>query len=566
MRHETGVSLRSRSDVARLVARASFTDFYDSPWTQSTIILVNYFTNWKDYVPFWNAIDSWRTLVKDMNRLNEINRLLKKHPDCKWLLIARDTDRGLCAAQFCMGVKDTIVGSIQFGMLIGMATGNAELVPAYLALSNNKKVSLIDESVLLMQTTADAAYENSIANDPEALGGKNSICPNPDLVNPPTKTDPFADPSGYVYEAVPSNRVEGATATAIQRVTLYDMYDEPYTEDRVWDADAFGQVNPQKTNASGEFAWDVPEGLWSVKVSKSGYDDVQTDWMEVPPEYKDVHIALVSYDKPYVQNVELTDEGIEVTFEKYVVADQLAKAFTLTVNGEAAEVAVSSIDAEKDAGDRLLVRQALVVPAQAIEGAGEVKLTVSGGLQSYAGVSVGEDLTYDVATQRGRLEAPEAATLLKGATLELAVTAAPSAAMAGRPLTAEVTGGAASVEAPEELDENGAAVLVLKGLADGEATVRLGAGGATAEVRVICVDPDVYESVRLPNAISEIDAEAFAGSGAEIVVIPDGCTSIGSRAFADCAKLKYVVLPAGTEVAIADDAFQGSAPAFLYAE
>lgn len=59
----------------------------------------------------------------------------------------------------------------------------------------------------------------------------------------------------------------------------------------------------------------------------------------------------------------------------------------------------------------------------------------------------------------------------------------------------------------------------------------------------------------LPAVLREIEAEAFAGIAADIVVVPAGCTSIGSRAFADCPNLKTVYIP--SSASIAADAFEG---------
>ena len=49
------------------------------------------------------------------------------------------------------------------------------------------------------------------------------------------------------------------------------------------------------------------------------------------------------------------------------------------------------------------------------------------------------------------------------------------------------------------------------------------------------------------------------GSSLNGVIIPDGCTSICSRAFADCTALAAVKIPASV-TEIAADAFEGSSP------
>ena len=54
-----------------------------------------------------------------------------------------------------------------------------------------------------------------------------------------------------------------------------------------------------------------------------------------------------------------------------------------------------------------------------------------------------------------------------------------------------------------------------------------------------------------------IEAEAFEGGTFQGVVIPDGCVSIGSKAFANCEQLLYVSIPV-TVKEVSDDAFMNS--------
>lgn len=85
-------------------------------------------------------------------------------------------------------------------------------------------------------------------------------------------------------------------------------------------------------------------------------------------------------------------------------------------------------------------------------------------------------------------------------------------------------------------------------------------GEANAFVRkfvtVTVVDPENLTVLSLPSRLGKIGEEAFTGISANVVVIPEGCTSIGKRAFANCGELVEVVIP-GTVTDIADDAFEG---------
>ena len=62
--------------------------------------------------------------------------------------------------------------------------------------------------------------------------------------------------------------------------------------------------------------------------------------------------------------------------------------------------------------------------------------------------------------------------------------------------------------------------------------------------------------MKLPAMLKTIEAEAFAGGAFECVIVPDGCTGIGAKAFAGCTNLIYVRIPASV-TSIAPDAFDG---------
>lgn len=69
--------------------------------------------------------------------------------------------------------------------------------------------------------------------------------------------------------------------------------------------------------------------------------------------------------------------------------------------------------------------------------------------------------------------------------------------------------------------------------------------------------------VILPDNLTEIEEEAFYGSSAEIVMIPENCAKIGQRAFAECSHLREVHIPENT-TQIAYDAFENSENVTLF--
>lgn len=96
---------------------------------------------------------------------------------------------------------------------------------------------------------------------------------------------------------------------------------------------------------------------------------------------------------------------------------------------------------------------------------------------------------------------------------------------------------------------------MIRAVAPGTATITVTArnSGKTAKFTVTVTEA---VTLNLPAALTAVSEEAFIGVSASEVVIPEGCTSIGARAFADCANLESVTIPASV-TDIAEDAFSG---------
>lgn len=209
------------------------------------------------------------------------------------------------------------------------------------------------------------------------------------------------DPSGYIFEAVPSNRVEGAT------VTLYHL-DESANTAVLTDADYFGvEPNPQTTGADGRYQWFVPLGWWRVMAAKEGYESADTGtsgsyglnaeqkengnyYMPVLPVQLDVNIPLVSYAAPTVTSVSATTDGVFVTFSKYMDESTLTAAnFTLSVGGATVTPTVMCENSEAGvASDGTSQNFSSIVKLtySGMESGQTVGVTVDTGVRSYAGV------------------------------------------------------------------------------------------------------------------------------------------------------------------------------------
>ena len=76
-------------------------------------------------------------------------------------------------------------------------------------------------------------------------------------------------------------------------------------------------------------------------------------------------------------------------------------------------------------------------------------------------------------------------------------------------------------------------------------------------------DPNAV--LKLPANLTVVGDDAFEGSAAQGVVLPESCNAIGSRAFANCKNLVEIHLPNGIR-SIADDAFRGSDAVVFYCQ
>ena len=107
------------------------------------------------------------------------------------------------------------------------------------------------------------------------------------LLTLPESPNYVIDPSGTIMNSVTSKALSGA------QVTVY--FKDANGNEKVWNADDYSQLNPVLTSVNGEYAWDVPEGLWKVKVSKEGYVSSESDWLPVAPVQTGIDFKLVPH-------------------------------------------------------------------------------------------------------------------------------------------------------------------------------------------------------------------------------------------------------------------------------
>ena len=190
------------------------------------------------------------------------------------------------------------------------------------------------------------------------------------------------DPSGYVYEAVESNRLQGVTATA------YYKADESSTA-QVWDASEWSQVNPLITDTNGCYAWDVPEGFWQVKYEKEGYTTTYSEWLPVPPPQTQVNIGMVSVAAPEIVFANNYVTYVELGFDKYMDVSSVTKDNLVLKDkaGANTEFSVTAVDSHESPDGKTLAKVFKLIPVVS-DNMAPCTLDVKTAVKSYADIAL----------------------------------------------------------------------------------------------------------------------------------------------------------------------------------
>ncbi|MBR4862128.1 MAG: chitobiase/beta-hexosaminidase C-terminal domain-containing protein, partial [Firmicutes bacterium] len=393
-----------------------------------------------------------------------------------------------------------------------------------------------DVEVKCLEASADSDVVDQECKDPDGGGGEGSESGSAgdgnDEPQYPIAANPTIDPAGYVYEAVASNRIEGATAK---------IYYEKNNAEVYWsEAEDYGEVNPQITDRDGRFAWMTPIGNWRVKVEKDGYlpadskHDPAADedgWLPVPPPQMDVNIAMISTAAPAVLSAGASSEGIRVVFSQYMdIAHFDEGIVTVTQNGQPISVEINFEDAEVSPTDENVsygrVMKLTRTDGESFLGDG-IEVTVDGSAQNYAGNTLGS--TY-------HSEAMAAAQLVGslahsysnryvtdiGKTEQLAVQVLDTQGkpMAGVSVSAKQKyGGTITINETAVSDANGTAVFTVKGISAGDDILLFEAGIIRTEMNTR-VSPLGNKAPQKPEA--NISDYAVIEKGTQLILTHPG--------------------------------------------
>ena len=304
---------------------------------------------------------------------------------------------------------------------------------------------------------------------------------------------PLIDPSGFVYEAVESNRLEGVTATIYYKKTVEDMYGETHEEEVKWNAEEYAQKNPLFTDENGMYQWDVPQGMWQVRLSKNGYEPAQSEWLPVPPPQLDVNIGMTQLRQPEVEMVHAYKDGVVINFDKYMRPATLnSDNITVTQNGKTIAGSIELLNGEQ-AGEETFASKIRFVPDAEMTDK-PVTLTAKRNVESYAGVQMNNDYTqtFDIERHVRVIAVDSVVNVGYGDSRQLTVQALPADIAGGKmlyvissaPIIADVD------ETAVTLDKHGKANLEIYGNLPGAATLTFAVGGfdLSSRTKVLVVD------------------------------------------------------------------------------
>ena len=279
------------------------------------------------------------------------------------------------------------------------------------------------------------------------------------------------DPSGYVYEAVKSSRLEDVTAEVWYSASADGAGAVP------WDAESYEQVNPQPTDGDGVFGWYTPVGFYQVRFTKAGYEEARTEWMAVPPVRTGLEIGLRTTEKPQVESVRAYTDCVELTFSQYMDASDASLA-ELTATGLGEDCTFEWVGPEEGADGRQVAKALRIKSAKALETGSTVELSLAGAV-NYAGIPMDgwNSGQLAVATRAAelKLNVEQGYSLVTGQSCEVSayVRDASGQPLAGQLVVANVGSsvvaglGGGLETANAETDANGVARFALSGEAPG---------------------------------------------------------------------------------------------------
>lgn len=360
---------------------------------------------------------------------------------------------------------------------------------------------------------------------------------NPCVCVPKPQKNPIHDPSGFVYEGVSSNRLQGVMATCYYKEMVEDMYGDMHENIVLWNAEDYAQKNPLFTDENGMYQWDVPQGLWQVRFEKEGYVPTQSEWLPVPPPQMDVNIAMVQISQPEVIGARAYDDGVEIEFSKYMDIESLNKdnvylklikdGKSVLVNDAAIEMVNAEVAVE---GSDISYASKMRLATDRIGYYDEAFVIVSKNVCSYAGINMAENYQQklDVEQRVRELIVDKTLNVAYGGDLNVVIAAQPAEAAAGKRLIVESASSQIASTDVEfvDFDADGHASLLVKGELLGTTALKykLESNGMEAVSLVNVVDSSLLAKVKAPRASRLSGTSVYRGQTVALTTDSKGAT------------------------------------------
>ena len=335
------------------------------------------------------------------------------------------------------------------------------------------------------------------------------------------------DPSGFVYEGVFSNRLEGVTTTCFYKKTVEDMYGDMHDEIVLWDATQYGQENPLYTDKNGYYQWDVPEGMWQVKYEKEGYETTYSEWLPVPPPQLDVNIGMKQNVQPNVKYARAYEEAVEIEFDKYMMPEELNN-YNITViqDGNPVEGTITLLNEETSYtnNEESFASKVRFNAAQPFTEQ-EVTLMVSNRVKSYAGIRMQHDFsqTFKVEQEIKQIVSDSLKVVPYGGKTTLKVSVLPASASKGKTLAAKTSSPMILGLETEQITigEDGMAEITVLGELPGTAAITFSVEG-TDRTSITLATVKNYTIVATPIASIASGSVVEKGSKIELTCSTEG--------------------------------------------
>lgn len=343
------------------------------------------------------------------------------------------------------------------------------------------------------------------------------------ICEPEPKVDPIHDPSGFVYEGVFSNRLEGVMATCYYKEIVEDMYGDLHENIVKWNAEEYAQENPLFTDENGFYRWDVPQGLWQVKFEKDGYQTTYSEWLPVPPPQLDVNITMKQNVQPNVKNARAYEDAVEVEFDKYMMPELLnTENIIVMAGGKQVEGSVVMLNEEvKYEGEsETFASKVRFNTSTPFEGT-EVTLMVNNRVKSYAGIRMQDNYSqsFTIEQEIRKIVCDSTTVVGYGHSGVIPVTVLPASASAGKVLNVRSSSSMilATDIASIKLDNNGCASIPVSGELPGTAALTFTIDGYELSATTI-VNVEQIENVEIEAPKANIASGTTVTKGTSITL------------------------------------------------